>query len=246
MAERRDESYASKVTTIAQPTSTSPAVKAVDGQRAASGPLTGQQIVERLTGLPPGVAEQIFKLSEAQVVAEIARQQRIDVKSTSLLTAVGLSLTVAFTFGSVLLKDGWNYWKDPDTHGTVVLLFGGAMATGIFAALFALAALLVTKYPGLNEAAVFNEAILKQVRDLANDVDVAADDATRAAAEATALANYRMSMTIQMVKMVQEIRGRHDVKTRRILIGQCALVGFLVVLTFLFGFLGYAAYFVHP
>lgn len=214
---------------------------------SSGGKLSGTEIAKRLTGLPNSVAEQVFRLVESQVATEAARQQRLDAKSTSLLTAVGLSLTVAFTFGSVLMKDGWSHWKSTNAHDLVLVLFAGALVAGILAAVYALRALFVTAYPGMNEDALFNESILKRACDDASNVDEAAGEnetAKIAAAEATALATFRMSMTIQMWMMVQGIRANHAKKSQLVGRGQKALAWFLGFIGFLFVLIGYAAYFV--
>lgn len=224
------------------------------GDAAATAPrkaLTTDEIVRRLTGVPNRVAEQLFKVVEGQVASETARQQRIDAKATSLLAAVALSLTVAFTFGAILLKDGWSLWPGW-LHLLVLGAFALALVFGFTAAVFALKALLVTAYPGMNEDAIFNEDILARAKEEAADIGQAPDDdaaklaAKTAAAEATALAQYQMSMTMQLWAMVCGIRQNHARKTKALERGQQALIAFLVCVGVLFVLICVAAYLYHP
>ena len=221
------------ITTVAASSATAPPSK-----------LEKAEIARLLTGLPNAVAEQIFKVVEGQVNAETARQQRIDAKATSLLTAVGLSLTVAFSFGAVLLKDGRTYWHDTGVHTWVVVVFGAALLTGVVAAFCALLAVMVRTYDGMNERAVFSEQVLDRVREVASETqDLPGDQsAKRAAAQEAALAQYQMSMIMQMWQIVQGIRQNHARKTPLVKGGQVALVLFLGCIAILFALLGWAAY----
>lgn len=241
VAASRVGGYDPSVTTVAstpRPTglgsATTPSITALEAKPDKLAPLAPQEIAERLTGLPSRVAEQVFKLVEAQVTAETGRQQRIDAKATALLTAIGLSITVAFGFGAVLVKNGWT---GQHAHVFVCSVFVVVVLAGAWSAVEAIRALKVTAYSGVHEDAIFSRAILDRVREEARDVgEYPGDDAAkRAAAESTALAQYQMSMTLQLWAIVVKLRQNHAKKTPLVKSGQIALIVFVGAFAVLLG-----------
>lgn len=96
------------------------------------------------------------------MASEAAREVSLNGKATSLLTASGLSLTVAFTFGGILLQHpdyldalggGWSL--------VVAVMYGFALLFGLAASAIAVQALLVRDdYVGLAEEDIFNPDVL--------------------------------------------------------------------------------------
>ena len=97
----------------------------------ANGPLTKYDLARILTINSSKLVEELWTLTQKQVDFEIARHGRLEAKATSLLTATGLSLTVAFTFGATLIKEAAKF---EDWYKPVVFSFGFACTAGLAAA----------------------------------------------------------------------------------------------------------------
>jgi len=67
-------------------------------------PLTREEIGERLRLNSATIVDDLHALALRQIQAEDQRESRLDAKAQGLLITSGLSLTVAFTFGGMLLE----------------------------------------------------------------------------------------------------------------------------------------------
>jgi hypothetical protein len=65
--------------------------------------LTAVELRDRVDLHSPLLIKELYESALRQIQHETARQTRLDGKATSLLTATGLSLTVAFAFGGQIL-----------------------------------------------------------------------------------------------------------------------------------------------
>jgi hypothetical protein len=190
-------------------------VKHVDEHKQLDQPT----LEKRMTLGWPRLIGEVYALAQRQVQFETGRQGRLDGKATSLLSAAGLSLTVAFTFGGLLLankavlkaKIGWYY--------AAVSGFGVAILFGLATAAFALWALRVRgANRGVSEEAVFSEAILKRAED-ETDEDVAVSE-------------YQKSLTVHLWMIAQAQHNLHERKAKIILSGQLAFMAFMVAVAF--------------
>lgn len=182
----------------------------VSGTAERRGPLTDQELAKRLTVENPKLVSELYRIAEQQIEIEAKRQTRLDYKATSLLTAAGLSLTVAITFGGLLITqsrafDEWREW--------IIGLFVATVIAGITAAIYALRAQFAKQFLAADENAIFDTDILKT-----------AD--TPATPEA-GLMEYQKSLIIHL----WAIRGRafqnHVERVALVKMGQRFFIGFL-------------------
>ncbi len=182
--------------------------------------LTKETLSQRLHRASPKLTAEIYDLAKSFVADERARQARLDAKAGTLLSVVGLALTVASTFGGQLVKGV--------TPGLAASVLKAALALallfGVVAAGFALRALFVRSgQPGVSENVVFGEAILGQ-----------AADRTKARDEEGGVAAYKQSLAIHLWVMGQRTRALQEKKASEIWRGQVAFAGFLGMLLVVF------------
>jgi cytochrome bd-type quinol oxidase subunit 1 len=164
--------------------------------------------------------KELYEIAQRQIQSETARQTRLDAKATSLLTAAGLSLTVAFTFGGQVLL------KLPDAfriaHAVTVWSFRVAVVTGLAAAILAVWALLVREdYMAVNEEAVFDRGLLHEA------------DAENVEFPEAGITEYRKALTKHLWIIGQQLQRNNTRKARDIKLGQLCFVLFLFALIFI-------------
>lgn len=214
-----------------------------------TGLLSGDDLAKRLARYSPDLVEEVAKVARDALASENARESSLNGKATSLLTASGLSLTVAFTFGGMLLQhpeyldslnSGW--------AAVVPFLYGGALLCGLAATGFALGALFVTsKYVGLTEANVFDPEVLGE----ADRLDVESRDAVNGNPAMppsegdtggvagpppfpkSGTAYFKRFITAHLWQIYQEHFPIHEVKAKRIWKGQVFFGLFLLTLAVL-------------
>jgi hypothetical protein len=160
------------------------------------------------------VAE-VWAITQKQVDVEATRHTRLETKATALLTAIGLSLTIAFTFGATLMSKAA---VDFAEHRTWILFsFGCAIITGLISALLALRAVMVTGQRQVEESAIFGDVLQSSDRHKTED-------------EKEGLMRYRQSLIMHF----WEIRNQYDLtyrqKVKFVKWGQRAFAGFLTAL----------------
>jgi len=192
-----------------------------EGAEAETASLSEDEIIARLRLNSSKLVKEIYEIALRRVQYESGRQQRLDAKATSLLTATGLSLTVAFTFGATLLSAGGQA-AFHEFYNYVLLLFYSAISLGIVSAGFALGALLVRSgYATVRDTAVFNVALLQKANQLAN---AEGDDD----AEDNALMVYQRGLIPHIWKIGTAHERQHETKALVIKIGQSVFGLFLL------------------
>ena len=194
--------------------------------RQIMAPLNELELQDRLTLNSPELVRELYDVAQQRVAAEVGRQTRLDTKATSLLTAAGLSLTVAFTFGSTLISrpepfEHWHWW--------VIGAFAGAIVLGLSAAILAVRTLLVRgQYLMVNERAVLDFAIL----DDANDPVALRDDDEMEDTDKRmfGVMEFQKHMIVQLWMVAQRHQRNHTAKSNLIKIGQWFFLGFLAAL----------------
>jgi hypothetical protein len=190
-------------------------------------PTLQEQLLASLDNVSSGIVDEVYNLSKRFVDDERARQGRLDAKATSLLTVVGLSLTVAFNFGGQLLTGGP---LKGVPHKIAAGAFCAALLAGFVAAIFALATLLVKGgAPGMDRGAVFNVAGFARLAELKTTENK--DD----------VAGYKASVAAHLWRMGDLNRTLQSRKATLVKIGQVSFGVFLVALLVVFVALGYAA-----
>lgn len=181
--------------------------------------LTEEQLRDRLAVNSPELMQELLTLVQGQITSEVGRQARLDAKSTSLLTASGLSLTVAFTFGGLLIAQPKVF------SALIVVAFGTAVFSGIFAAMYAVRALSVSdKYRTTHEETLFDAAMLQEANEppaLRNE------DMPDAEKRTFGVMEYRKFIVPHLWTIVQDHRRIHERKGALIRRGQFCLLGFL-------------------
>lgn len=176
-------------------------------------PLSDLDLARRLRLGSIELVGELWAITQKQVDAEISRQTRLEGKATSLLTAIGLSLTVAFTFGSTLLTqtDAFKEYKI-----WVVASYSCALAAGLLTAVLATTALLLFGQRQVAEDMVFNEKILS-----ASDVDGPPEK------EREGLMEYRKAAIIHLWGIRQRYDETYRQKSKLVKAGQIAFIAFL-------------------
>jgi hypothetical protein len=203
--------------------------------------LSRKDILDRLRLNSSGLVEEIHSIALRQNQAEDQRESRLDGKAQGLLGTAGLSLTVAFTFGGILLKNpeylkplGWTL------GAAVVALYALALLFGLVASIEAIRALFVSNsYAALSDDDVFNEERLiaadKEALKAAKAAAKAEGKETPNAAARTegdkaAQSFLRRSLIVQHWTIYRQHYDTHERKASIIKCGQYFFIAFLVTL----------------
>lgn len=183
--------------------------------------LSQDAIFERLQLAPPAMVKEISDMVVRQMAFETARQQRLDSKATSLLGAVGLTLTVVSTFGVQLLTTlAPAAEKHPKTAAALGVVAFLATLLGLGAALCAIWTLGVRSFAGVNEEAIFSVEAIQAAKAQGEGKDE----------QEVGVAVYRRMMVEHLWPTVQRQEQHNATKARRVALGQ---VLFLVFLAFI-------------
>lgn len=206
------------------------------------------EIVDRLRLHSNGLVEDIHALVLRQLQAEDQREARLDAKAQGLLITSGLSLTVAFTFGGILLQHP-EYLSPLEHIATlgkwplyaIVACYGIALVVGLLASVFAVLALLVTEdYRATSERDVLDEGELGAADD-EYIVETSKENGERQFANAKAQARFRRYVTAHFWQIWQQHGRLHERKATRIGRGQWLFLGFLSALIIIGIAIGYSA-----
>jgi hypothetical protein len=183
--------------------------------------LTPEVLRERLTLGSPALVREIYEIQLRQIQYEVGRQTRLDAKATSLLTAAGLSLTVAFTFGGQIVLA--HLHDELAFHVGAVVAFAVATLCGLASAGFAIRALLVhDAFRTINEASVFS---LRALKEADADYQSGAEDGDEAA-----VTQYRKSLIPHLLEIWQTNGRSNEDKAKIVKRGQLFFGLFLVAL----------------
>ena len=180
--------------------------------------LTPKELSEALALRNTKLVKELYETAQRQLKAESERQTRLDSKATGLLTVVGLSLTVVFTFGGQFVWGQAPHLRGYP-HGWPVILtaLGIAIAAGLFAGAFAMLALRVRgSYMTMSNATIFNEPALADA-DTTKEEDAGTN---RTNEEEKRLARYQRYLLIDMWTIAQNHYRTHERKAHLIRIGQ--------------------------
>ncbi len=190
--------------------------------KEAAPPLTEESLRARLAIDSPELVQELFTIAQGQVVTEAGRQSRLDAKANSLLTATGLSLTVAFTFGGLLITQAKAFYIIG-----VTVAFAAAVTCGFVAAIHAVVGLRVTdRYRSVDEENVFDSEILRTADDPASAID-GLDGLEAPAKRAYGVMEYRKFLVPHLWAIILQHRQVHEDKARLIKRGQGFFIAFL-------------------
>jgi hypothetical protein len=180
--------------------------------------LTSEQL-KALVKRKPHIVKEIYEIAQRQLLAEGGRQSRLDAKAASLLSAVGLCLTVTFTFGGLLLTQATAFHDKVGGWRLDVIKWSlfAAVLCALWAGGFAIKALLVRdKYRAIGEDTVFNPTAL-DVADNEDDAEIG-------------LSAYRRFVLVQIWDNARRHGLIHEAKARDIRKGQVCFMLFVFLL----------------
>jgi hypothetical protein len=218
-----------------KPTTTSVVVRQAPPVSQRREMLTDDEVRDRLAINSPELVAELLTLVQGQLAAETGRQTRIEGKATSLLTAAGLSLTVAFSFGGLLISKE-NRFTFPHF---VIFAFILALVLGLSSAICAVAALFVRgKYRAPEGTALFDPETLALANATPKDETpeipprVPSPGATTSDKDEReyGLMAYRKYLIPHFWDILRCHRLVHEEKAKIIKVGQGLFVGFLGVL----------------
>lgn len=191
---------------------------------APSDPFTAETLRAALAIRSPRIVKELYEIVQRRIAYESGRQQRLDSKATSLLTASGVSVTLAFSFlGVMSSKDGGATYHA--YFNWMLLAFGFAIISGLAAASFAIASLFVTKgYKSPNDEHIFDAEKLRAADS--QDPEEGTEE-TEALVDEWRLMKYQKWLIEQYWDIADSHSKTHDRKARIIQRGQIAFVGFL-------------------
>jgi hypothetical protein len=180
-------------------------------------PLTEEEIRKAISIYSPAIVKELYETTLRQIQNETGRQSRLDSKATSLLTATGLSLTVAFTLGGQLLIGQADKWAGmpPVAWKIAAGIYWFTVGAGLVASVFAVSALRIRdEYRSINERNVFDAEVLDQT-DQRDEKD-------------EGITVYRRHLIPHMWVIAQKHSQNHNKKATKIRYGQGFFAGFLV------------------
>jgi hypothetical protein len=220
-------------------------------QRALEPPLTETELAERLQLHSPALVEELHTLVHRQLQNEEQRESRLDAKAQGLLGTAGLSLTVAFTFGGLLLEHP--DYLEPLAKWPARLVIGCyalALLAGLAASVQAVGALFVTSsYRNVDERDLLNKnQLIAADNEYSPETVKLKLDADRAFGNDRARTIYRRYVILHLWQIWQRHFRLHNKKAQIIKRGQRLFVAFLMSLFVIGGAITYSAVhrFDHP
>ena len=177
------------------------------------------------------LVDEVYDLAKRQIASEDRRETNLGAKAVSLLSVTGLSLTVAFTFGGVLLQRP-EYLAALGTARLPLVVgpYALALLAGMAASWFAVRALLVrSDYRDVAEEDVFG----KELEGADEKVDAG-------------LPVYRRFLTVHLWLIFQETSKIHEQKATQIARGQKCFFAFLLFLLPIGGAMTYSLFAAKP
>lgn len=190
--------------------------------------LTAAEIKEAVALESPSLVKEVYELVQRQLQSEAARQTILDGKANSLLTAVGLSLTLSISIGyQMVLGQQTAANSMPQWYRNllvIVLTLGTGFA--LASSIHAIYSLRVSKcYRAVNAEDIFNKDILR----LASSHGATPDAGERS------VTIYRRYLMPQLWDIVQNDFMVHERKATIVKRGQNCFLAFVVSLVALSG-----------
>ena len=110
------------------------------------------ELMQRLRLNSTELISQIYEVALRVLDGDDKRGTSLDGKATSLLGAVGLSLTVAFTFGGTLVEHPERFSAiGPSTYKVMVVLYALSLLSGLLAGFYAIRSLRIRPHRAIDE-----------------------------------------------------------------------------------------------
>lgn len=174
------------------------------------------QVRSKLRLISAELSKELLDISKAQLAATATRQGRLETKASTLTATAGLSLTVATSIASPLLKDA-------NCSAYLIAFMGIIALLGLCSVCLGIWALKVADQATLSPDAVFSEQQLQ----LADDPPVSEGDSDAVKA-AFGLALYRQYITVHIWEVIERNTAILDAKARFVKLGQYSYLGFLL------------------
>lgn len=206
-----------------------PEAEKAEAQAKAKKPISAMQkrIRERLQLVNPELAKDLLDVARAQVQAEVVRHGRLDAKAISVVTAAGVSITVAFSVaGSALsgklVPPGW-----------LLAMFAAAGVAGLITVLLGTRALLVQGgYAEVNDKAVFEKSVLDAADEPKGVSDLIDKDGRpeRKDVYAFGAAVYKQHITAHLWHVFEQEHEQLDRKAKKVKDAQISFMVFLALI----------------
>ncbi len=175
--------------------------------------LEDSELLRRLQLNSKDLINQIYDVTLRVLDGEERRGPLLDGKATSLLGSVGLAITVAFTFGGVLLEHPERFSTVPLlSYRFVVILYAASLVSGLIAGGFALWALRVRAYKAIDENDFLNPAVLKASEEEVNG----------------GISYYKRYLVAHYLFLHHQNAKTYESKAKRVKIGQTFFFTFLI------------------
>jgi hypothetical protein len=175
-------------------------------------PMTEQEVTEALRLNSATLVAEVYDTARRNVDNFGQKLARLDQKATTLLAAIGLSLTVALTYGSQVALARAN----GSVPRFVLVTFWIAMFLGISAGICATFALFVRDHAEVSDRAIFNAKELREADDL------------EFADPTTGLASYRRALTVHLWLVAKQREAKSLVKGQAVKNAQFFFLLFIV------------------
>jgi len=181
-----------------------------------------RELVERLALRDDGVTNEVYAIVKHAIAEDEKRDGGLTQKAMALLSAAGLSLTIAFTFGGFLLQKPEQIIALGHSRWVIVGAYAAEVVLGLLASLWALLALKVRDgYRGIDPHEVFG-SVLTQA------------DGARSATQ------YKRHLIAHLWRVYERNFATHDKKAALVKRGQTAFFWFIVALLLIGGTMTYA------
>jgi len=179
-----------------------------------------------------GLVDEIYKIASSQLEGEEKRDAILTGKATSLLGICGLSLTVAFSFGGILLQYPQHLaGLGQAGAGIAVIAFGLSLLLGLGGSFMALRGLqVIANFESVNESDVFNPDELSAIDGEWEAAYLAKADGDSADPEVVAVTRYKRFLTAHIWGIYQRTFDLLETKASRIAAAQKLYFSFIMLL----------------
>lgn len=186
--------------------------------------MTEDDVVEAMRLNSPALVAEVYETTRRNADNYNQKHARLDSKATTLLSVIGLSLTVVFTYGGQLVLGQANVIKALGRGRWLFLTtsFSLAALAGICAGICAAAALLVRDHAEMTDRNIYDAKALREADVLEHEE------------QNKGVADYRRSLTIHMWSIVKQRESKLGKKAGWIQAGQICFFAFLALLAVVF------------
>lgn len=187
---------------------------------------------------------EVYEIAKQQVESEEKRETIIGSKAVALLSVSGLSLTVAFTFGGLLLQHPEHLQVLGWVSHLVIAAYAIALLCGLLASVLALWSMRVrSDYRGVNAADVFGPELAEADQGVFEPPDQSRPTTVD---RISPINSYRRFLAAHYWRIYDNNFEIHEAKAGQVRVGQWLFVAFVFLLMLIGGAMTYALFVVKP